>query len=145
MVHHAAPHADGLFLFEVVAPEKLVLHRHAAMVVVPGAEGDFGVLIDHAPTVTTLRPGVVSVYDSGAATPSDKLFVSGGFAEVTPERCVLMADDVVPVAELDRAALQDKLKELQEAKALAATDAERDHLQTQLDIAAAKLQATGGA
>ena len=65
--------------FELVAPEALVFSAAADMVVVPGAEGDFGVLAGHAPLITLVRPGVIDVHDEGGVTM--RIFVAGGFAE----------------------------------------------------------------
>ena len=67
--------------FELVSPERLVLSQPAEMVVVPGAEGDFGAMPRHAPLISAVRPGVIDVYQGGAIT--SRIFVAGGFAEVT--------------------------------------------------------------
>ena len=78
--------ADDRVEFELVSPERLLLSEGVEMVVVPGTEGDFGVLPRHTPMISTLRPGVIRVFEKGAAKES--IFVAGGFAEVTPERSV---------------------------------------------------------
>ena len=77
--------------FELVAPERLLMSTPVSMVVVPGAEGDFGVLPGHAPFISPVRTGVIDVYRDGAV--ERRIFVSGGFAEVTPERCTVLADE----------------------------------------------------
>jgi len=86
---------------EIVSPEKLLLSRPVDMVVIPASEGDMGVLEGHAPTMVMLRGGVISLYEGDRVT--DTLFVAGGFAEVTPERCTVLATEVAPIAELQRA------------------------------------------
>ena len=86
---------------EIVSPERLLLSRPVDMVVIPAAEGEMGILPLHAPTIVTLRGGTVRLYQGGAVT--DRLFISGGFAEVTPERVTVLADEATPVAELSRA------------------------------------------
>lgn len=86
---------------EIVSPEKLLLSRPVDMVVIPASEGDIGVLEGHTPMVVMLRGGVISLYESDRVT--DTLFVAGGFAELTPERCTVLANEVAPVAELDKA------------------------------------------
>ena len=86
---------------EIVSPEKLLLSRPVEMVVIPASEGDMGVLEGHAPMIVMLRGGVISLYENDRVT--DTLFVAGGFAEVTPERCTVLANEVAPVAELQRA------------------------------------------
>ena len=85
---------------EIVSPEKLLLSRDVDMVVIPASEGDLGVLPNHSPMIVLLRGGKVSIYEGGRVT--DTLFVSGGFAEITPERCTVLADEAVPVAEISR-------------------------------------------
>src|ERR1700739_2432888 len=86
--------------FELVSPEKLLLSEPVHMVVVPGTEGNFGVLPGHALFISTVRPGVIDVYED--KTVSERIFVSGGFAEVTPEGCTVLADEVVPLGSLHR-------------------------------------------
>lgn len=91
----------GKTRLEIVSPAKLLLSREVDMAVIPAAEGDMGVLPGHAPMIVTLRGGVIAIHDEGQVT--DRLFVGGGFAEVTPERCTVLADEAVPVTELSRA------------------------------------------
>ncbi len=80
---------------EIVSPEKLLLSRPVDMVVIPAAEGEMGVLPQHAPMIVLLREGVIRLYEGGRVTES--LQVSGGFAEVTPTRVTVLADAVTPV------------------------------------------------
>ena len=94
--------------FELVSPEKLLLSVAVEMVVVPGAEGYFGVLPGHALFISGVRPGVIDVYAGGEVT--ERLFVSGGFAEVTAERCTVLADEAMPLASVDRGAAESELK-----------------------------------
>jgi F-type H+-transporting ATPase subunit epsilon len=86
--------------FELVSPERLLLSREVEMVVVPGTEGDIGVLPSHAPLISQVRPGVLVVFEGGK--PTDRIFVSGGVAEVTPERCTVLAEEAMPLESLDR-------------------------------------------
>ena len=90
--------------FELVSPERLVLSRDVEMVVVPGSEGYFGVLPRHAPMIATLAAGVIDIYEGGAVV--DRIFVAGGFAEVTETRCTVLAEDATPLAEVDVAATE---------------------------------------
>ena len=145
--------ADKLQL-ELVSPEKLVLSESVGMVVVPGTEGNFGVLPGHALFISTVRPGVIDVYQNAPSTVTERIFVSGGFAEVTPERCTILADEALPVSSLDRTRIEAEAKEL-EARAAALADqaqrlagAERDQAladqrqtERRLAVAQAKLQA----
>jgi len=128
--------------FELVSPERLLISRDVGMVVVPGAEGDFGVLPDHAPLISTVRPGVIDVYDDGAAI-SDRIFVSGGFAEVTGERCTVLAEQATPLGEIDRAGTQAQLEQLQRDLGAAGDDGARERLAVQIEVAEAKLAAAG--
>jgi F-type H+-transporting ATPase subunit epsilon len=140
--------------FELVSPEKLLLSEAVAMVVVPGGEGNFGVLPGHALLISTVRPGVIDVYADEANQLSERIFVSGGFAEVTPERCTVLADEAVPISSLDRADLDQQQKTLETSLASLRDQAarlegnERDQAQAELDaterrlaVAAAKLAA----
>ena len=85
---------------EIVSPERLLLSRPVDMVVIPASEGDMGVLEGHAPTMVMLRGGVIDLYENDAVT--DRMYVAGGFAEVTPERCTVLANEVMPLAEVSR-------------------------------------------
>ncbi len=100
---------------EIVSPEKLLLSRPVDMVVIPASEGDMGVLEGHAPTIVMLRGGIVALYDGETIT--DQMFVAGGFADVTPERCTVLANEVMPVAELNRAEGERRLAEAEAALA----------------------------
>ncbi len=99
---------------EIVSPEKLLLSRDVDMVVIPASEGDMGVLEGHAPMMVTLRGGVVSLYEGDRVT--ETLFVAGGFAEVTPERCTVLADEAMPINELDRSEGDKRLRDAEEAQ-----------------------------
>jgi F-type H+-transporting ATPase subunit epsilon len=94
---------------EIVSPEKLLLSRPVDMVVIPASEGDMGVLEGHAPMIVMLRGGVISLYEGDRVT--DTLFVAGGFAEVTPDRCTVLANEVAPLAELSKAEGERRLAE----------------------------------
>jgi F-type H+-transporting ATPase subunit epsilon len=139
--------------FELVSPERLILSTEVEMVVVPGTEGNFGVLPGHAPLISTIRPGTIDIYE-GRTTIIERIFVVGGIAEVTPERCTVLADEAMAPDTLDRAALEAELQavegnlpSLREQVARAAgTDRERlltelRQLERQQAIARAKLQA----
>ena len=118
---------------EIVSPDRLLLSQPVDMAVIPAAEGDMGVLPGHAPTIVLLRGGVITIYEGGA--PRQKLFVSGGFAEVTPERCTVLADEAVPTAELSRVRAAEAL-----ARAQADYDGTSKTDMTALDAAMARLQ-----
>jgi F-type H+-transporting ATPase subunit epsilon len=125
--------------FELVAPERLVLSAAADMVVVPGAEGDFGVLPGHSLFISTVRPGVIDVYEDDRIT--ERVFVAGGFAEVTPERCTVLASEAVALADIDRAEVEAQIKDLREDAGDATDDSRRAAVETALSVAEAKLAA----
>jgi F-type H+-transporting ATPase subunit epsilon len=106
--------------FELVAPEELLFSEPVELVVVPGAEGDFGVLPGHSPLISTLRTGVIAVYENDAV--SQRIFVSGGFAEVTPERCTVLADEAVTLEFANRSDVEERVKANREALEFAADD-----------------------
>ncbi|MGH7085961.1 MAG: ATP synthase F1 subunit epsilon [Acetobacteraceae bacterium] len=92
---------------EIVSPEKLLVSRPIDMVVVPAEEGDLGVLPGHAPMIVTLRGGFATLYEG--STVVESLFVAGGFAEITPERCTVLADELFQAAQLSKSAAEKRL------------------------------------
>ncbi len=127
--------------FELVSPERLLLAEAVDMVVVPGAEGDFGVLKDHAPLISGVRPGVLDVHDEGRLR--ERIFVAGGFAEVTGERLTVLAEEAVALADIDRADVEAQLNQLRVDLAAASVDSEREVLAQRIEVAEAKLAASG--
>ncbi|MBD8066650.1 F0F1 ATP synthase subunit epsilon [Devosia sp. PTR5] len=99
--------AEGLKI-EIVSPERLVLSETVESVTVPGTEGYFTVMADHAPFMTTLRPGFITVVKSSNA--ADVFFVRGGFADVSPAGLTILAEESVPFAEFDHSNLQEQIK-----------------------------------
>jgi len=128
--------------FELVSPERLLVSEPVDMVVVPGAEGDFGVLIGHTPMISGVRMGTIDVYQDGAR--AQRIFVAGGFAEVTPERCTVLAEGAVPVDEIDRARVEEELRAAEKLVAEAVDDAERAAAEAGKRVAEAKLAVAGG-
>ncbi|WP_299396228.1 F0F1 ATP synthase subunit epsilon [Pelagibius sp.] len=131
--------AEGKVSFELVSPERLLLSEEVDMVVVPGEEGDFGVLTRHTPLISTLRPGVIQVHNGVAV--SESIFVAGGFAEVTPARCTVLAEEAVAVGEIDRAATEQRLSDARDDLLDAKDDAEKASAERRIAVAEAMLQA----
>ena len=100
---------------EIVSPEKLLMSRDVDMVVIPASEGDMGVLEGHAPMTVALRGGVISLYEGDRVV--ETLFVAGGFAEVTPERCTVLAGEAMPIDEIVREEAEKRLADAEEAHA----------------------------
>ena len=116
--------------FDLVSPERLLMSADVDQVDVPGSEGDFGVLANHAPVMTALRPGVLTIQSQGKQ--GEKFFVRGGFAEVTAQGLTVLAEEAMPLAELDRAALDQRIKNAEEDVADAKDTASRDKAQETL-------------
>jgi F-type H+-transporting ATPase subunit epsilon len=115
--------------FDLVSPERLLISAQVDQVDVPGSEGDFGVLPLHAPVMTTLKPGVLTVHQGGKA---DKYIVRGGFAEVTLDGLTVLAEEAMPLAELD-GTLDQRIKDAEEDVTDAKDDTSRRRAQEQLD------------
>ena len=133
--------AEGKVAFELVSPERLLLSQEVDMVVVPGEEGDFGVLTRHAPMISTLRPGVIQVHEGGSVTES--IFVAGGFAEVTPARCTVLAEEALPIGEIDRSATEQRLSDAKDDLLDAKDDAAKASAERQIKVAEEMLKAAG--
>jgi len=97
---------------EIVSPERLLLSRPVDMVVIPAEEGDLGALPNHAPMIVLLRGGLVRLFEGGQII--DRLFVSGGFAEITPTRVTVLADEAMAPAAVSRDEGERRLKVAQE-------------------------------
>ncbi|MEQ9606647.1 MAG: F0F1 ATP synthase subunit epsilon [Kiloniellaceae bacterium] len=133
--------AEGKVAFELVSPERLLLSEEVDMVVVPGEEGDFGVLTRHAPLISTLRPGVIQVHNGGTVT--ERIFVAGGFAEVTPARCTVLAEEALPVGEINRAATEQRLADARDDLLDAKDAAAKTVAERQIKVAEEMLKAAG--
>ncbi|SIS55072.1 F0F1 ATP synthase subunit epsilon [Insolitispirillum peregrinum] len=125
--------------FELVSPSKLLISQPVEMVVVPGSEGNFGALPQHAPMLSTVRPGVIDIYQKGAVV--NRIFVAGGFAEVTETRCTVLAEEAVPLADLSRDAVQARLTAAREALQEADQPLEKAQAKNRIAVAEAMLAA----
>ncbi len=126
--------------FELVSPEKLLKSESVEMVVVPGAEGDLGVLPGHSPLIATVRPGVIDIHESG--TVKERIFVAGGFCEVSPERCTVLAEEAMPVTAIDKAAAEKRLEDANQAWQKA-DDATKAKAEAERHVAEAMVAAAG--
>ena len=118
--------------FDLVSPENLIFNDDVGMIIVPGKDGDFGVLPGHSKVMSSLRPGRVMVYGEGKNLLKS-FFVSGGFAEVNPEKCIVLAESVDEVNTLDKSSIEKEIQEL--------SGQENDMAIEQLGIAKAKIEA----
>jgi F-type H+-transporting ATPase subunit epsilon len=120
-------------IFRLVMPERELLATEADMIVVPGSEGDFGVLHGHAPLISTVRPGVLEVLQGNKV--EQRFMVVGGIAEVTPERCTVLADEAVPFEQVTPEQLAERERAAERELADAATDAEKAAAEKELAVA----------
>jgi F-type H+-transporting ATPase subunit epsilon len=118
------------FHFDLVSPARLLLAEEVTQVDVPGVEGDFGVLAGHAPIVATLRPGVLTVYGTGA---TQRFVVFGGFAEVSATGMTVLAEVATPLAEADRMAVADQIRQLEASRDKLPNDATRDRMTEKIE------------
>ncbi len=125
--------------FDLVSPEELVFSGEVEHVVVPGTEGEFGVLAGHAPLVAMLKPGILKILGANEL----RILVVGGFAEVSPEGLTVLADRAVPVEEIDPAVIAGEISDAEEDVADAKDEATRDKLRTKLEQLRAVQQALG--
>lgn len=135
---------EKTFQFELVSPEQILASEEAYMAVIPGEAGDFGVLADHAPLLSSLRPGVVKL--TLPDMTERRIFVAGGFADINGQICSVLAEEAVNVDSLDRAALENELRDLQDDLNFAAADQIKTaRIQRQMGVVRAKLAALNGA
>lgn len=135
--------ATETFNFELVSPEEKLISAPARMVVIPGGEGDFGVLSNHSALVSTIRPGVIEIFANDNDTPR-RIFVAGGFADVTGTSCTVLAEEAVDVKDLNREALEQTIRNLTEDLGMASGAADLERAQKRLALAKAKLSAVTG-
>ena len=128
--------------FELVSPARLLMSEAVEMVVVPGMDGDIGVLPGHSLLITTVRPGVIDVHEGGKVKES--IFVGGGFCEVSPERCTVLAEEAMPVDSIDKSEADARLHAAQEALS-AADDEDKEAAETELKLAEALVAAAKAA
>ena len=118
--------------FDLVSPENLIFNDEVGMIIVPGKDGDFGVLPGHSKVMSSLRPGRVMVYGEGKNLLKS-FFVSGGFAEANPEKCIVLAESVDEINALEKSAIEKEVQELE--------GQDNQIVHEQLAIAKAKLDA----
>ncbi|MCU0837614.1 MAG: ATP synthase F1 subunit epsilon [Rhodospirillales bacterium] len=101
--------AEETFLFEIITPTQAMLSQQAELVIIPGAAGNFGVLPHHSPLLSSLRPGTIEIRERGLKVLR-QIFVEGGFCEVTPDRCTVLAEEALDVKEISRDVAEERLK-----------------------------------
>lgn len=111
------------------------------MAVVPGVEGEMGVMAGHSSFVVALKPGVVQLYVEEGKQPGRKIFIAGGFADITADNCTVLAEAAVNVKDLNRTAIEQDIANLREDLGLAAEEADKARIQGKIDLAQARLEA----
>ena len=117
--------------FDLVSPENLIFNDEVGMIIVPGKDGDFGVLPGHSKVMSSLRPGRVMVYGEDKNLLK-AFFVSGGFAEVNPEKCIVLAESVDEINSLEKSSIEIEIQNLE--------NQDTETAKEQLTISKAKLE-----
>ncbi|MGE3143695.1 MAG: F0F1 ATP synthase subunit epsilon [Hyphomonadaceae bacterium] len=128
--------------FALVSPERELFHGEVDQVVVPGTEGEFGVLANHAPVISMIRPGALRILDGGSER---RIFVNGGFADVTPAGLTVLAEDAVDLADVDAAKVEQDLKDAAEDVRDAKDDVKRNTAEARVKRLEALKTALGAA
>ncbi len=118
--------------FDLVSPENLIFNDEVGMIIVPGKDGDLGILPGHSKVMSSLRPGRVMVYGENKSLLKS-FFVSGGFAEINPEKCIVLAESVEDLSSLEKSLVEKEIKQYESQNEIKANE--------QLLIAKAKLDA----
>ena len=139
MSENAATTSGKTFQFELVSPEQVIFSEPATMVVVPGDAGDFGVLAEHAPLLSSLRPGVVDIRTAEGG--HKRVFVAGGFADVGNNTCSVLAEEAIAIEDLNASELEQQLKNLGEDMGLATDALDKAKIEAKIAIARAKISA----
>ena len=123
---------EATISFDLVSPEQLVFNDKAGMIIVPGKEGDIGVLPGHSKFLSSLRSGRVMVYGEDKQLLKS-FFLSGGFVEINPEKCIVLAEEVLEMSNLDKTTIEKQIQELE--------NEESDESKKQYLIAKSKIEA----
>lgn len=134
-----------LLHFELVSPEARLVSEPVKLAVIPGEAGVMGIGAGHASLVATLKPGVVGLFAEGQDFTKDKparrIFIAGGFADVSESGCSILAEEAIDVAALDAAKLEQQLKDLEEDLSIAQESADKTRIKTKISVMQIKLQA----
>lgn len=129
--------------FELVSPEEKLVSEGVYMVEIPGDEGMFGVMSGHCSLVSSLMPGVVKLHRTQGADIR-KIFIAGGFADVTPSNCTILAEEAIDVKDLNKENLEQSLKDLNDDLGLAEEAIDKQRIADKITIVKAKLVALSG-
>ncbi len=127
--------------FELVSPEKKLISQDVYSVQIPGDDGEFGILANHSSLLSSLKPGVVKLYETDGASPRN-IFIAGGFADVSATNCTVLAEEAIPVEDLNRESLEQHLKDLNDDLAMASEPADKRRVHDKIVLVKAKIEAT---
>lgn len=131
--------ASAKVAFELVAPERVLASEQVDMVVAPGTDGDFGVLPEHSHLMSLLRPGIIEIHEGGRII--QRIFIGGGFAEINEKGCTVLAEEAMPVQEIDVEATQKRLKLARDDLGSAEDEVIRSRLERDIEVAEAMIEA----
>lgn len=126
--------------FELVSPEKKLISQDIFSVQIPGDEGEFGVLANHSPLLSSLKAGVIKLRETEDAEPR-KIFIAGGFADVSAGNCTVLAEEAIPIEDLNKESLEQHLKDLNEDIDMASETADKKRISSKIALVKAKLDA----
>lgn len=128
------------FKIDLVSPAKILLSKDVYEVVIPGSEGDFGVLSGHSAFVSKLRPGVISVLASESEKDTEEYFVSGGYAEICENDCTILVEEATAVRDIKKDDIQKRLEQAEKQLSRAENDIEKIKAEKEIEISTAMLQ-----
>jgi len=126
------------FHFELVSPSEKLVSEDVTMVTVPGEEGDFGVLSGHAPLISSVRMGVLNIHPNAMNDNPRRIFIAGGFADVGPDRCTVLAEEATDMSLIDVTALDEEIRDLRAKVDVTVESFEKARAFRKLAIAEAK-------
>lgn len=130
--------------FELVSPEEKLVSKQAYMVIVPGDDGEFAAMPGSASLLSSLKAGLVKVYVEDRESSPDKIFITGGFADVNGEQCTVLAESAQNLSDLDQVDVEQTIRNLQEDLGMAKETKEKNKILEKLELQKAKLEAITG-
>ncbi len=131
---------SNVIQFELVSPEEKLVSESVYLVEIPGDEGRFGVMNGHCSLLSSLKPGVVRLFKE-RGSEAKEIFIAGGFADVTSESCTVLAEEAIPVSDLNKESLEQLLSDLSEDIGMASEEADKKHIKNNIIITKAKIAA----
>jgi len=125
---------------DLVSPESKLMSDGVTMAVIPGSEGDFGVLSGHAPLVANVRTGVVEIYRDNMNDVTDRIFIAGGVADVTGDQCTLLAEQAINVNDIDKADIDQQITNIESDLSSITDEGDKSRYHKKLDILRAMSQ-----